>query len=181
MRHHHFEREGRRGDRERGEERHGGRPRGWWRRRVFDHGELRLVMLALIAEKPRHGYDIIKDIEERLGGVYAPSPGVVYPTLTLLEEQGFIAVQPSDEGKKHYAITAAGTAYLGENREAVEAARARMDQAGAAMGPAPQIVRAMENLRMALRLRMARGPLSDKELQDVAAALDAAAIAVERT
>ena len=161
-----------------GHERGGGR--GWWRRRVFDHGELRLVMLDLIAEKPRHGYDIIKAIEERLGGAYAPSPGVVYPTLTLLEEQGFTEARPAEDGKKLYALTDAGRVHLTEHGAAVAAARARMDEAGARLGPAPQILRAMENLRTALRLRLARGPLDDAQVAAVAAALDGAAAQVER-
>jgi DNA-binding PadR family transcriptional regulator len=184
MRHEHRERRGGRDERraprhERHRER--GRHRGWWRRRVFDHGELRLVMLHLIAARPRHGYDIIKAIEERLGGAYAPSPGVVYPTLTLLEEQGHLRALPSEDGKKQFAITPVGEAHLAENRAAVDRALARMDEAGAALGPAPQIVRAMENLKLALRMRMARGPLSDDQASAVAAAIDAAATAVERT
>ncbi len=185
MRHEYRERRG--GHEERRQGRHGerhrerGRHRGWWRRRVFDHGELRLVMLHLIAARPRHGYDIIKAIEERLGGAYAPSPGVVYPTLTLLEEQGHLRALPSSDGKKQFEITPAGEAHLAENRTAVDTALARMDEAGAALEPAPQIVRAMENLRVALRLRMARGPLNDDQAAAVAAAIDAAATAVERT
>ncbi len=63
------------------------------RRRMFDQGDVRLVILKLISEKPSHGYEIIKAIEDRLGGAYAPSPGVVYPALTLLEEQGMIRVE----------------------------------------------------------------------------------------
>ena len=85
--------------------RHGG---GGMRGRFFDSGELRLVMLALIAEKPRHGYDLIKDIEERLAGAYAPSPGVVYPTLTMLEDMGLAVVSPEANGRKLYALTEEG-------------------------------------------------------------------------
>ena len=66
------------------------------------------VILALIAEKPRHGYELIKDIEERLGGAYAPSPGVVYPMLTMLEELGQVSLESAEGGKKLYAITDAG-------------------------------------------------------------------------
>ena len=161
---------------------HGHRRHGWWRRRVFDHGELRPVMLKLIADKPRHGYELIKEIEERLGGAYSPSPGVVYPTLNMLEELGHIAAEASEgDGKKRYAVTPEGAAWLAENKDAVEAIFARMDQAGRALGPSPAIVRAMENLRVALRLRMQQGPLSDEVARKIAAAIDDAAGAVERS
>src|SRR5690242_19960708 len=71
----------------------GGRMRGRRAERVFDQGDLRYVILKLISEAPRHGYEIIKAIEEQVGGAYSPSPGVIYPTLTLLEELGYIAAQ----------------------------------------------------------------------------------------
>jgi DNA-binding PadR family transcriptional regulator len=152
-------------------------------RRVFDHGDLRLLILQLVAEKPRHGYELIKAIEEQLGGSYSPSPGVVYPTLTMLEELGYTTVAASEGGKKLYTVTPEGTTFLDANRAAVEAVFARMREAGAAYrgGPAPQILRAMENLRMALRMRMARGPLSDEQVQAVTTVLDAAATQVERS
>src|SRR5277367_721362 len=95
--------------------------RGYGRRgRVFDHGDLRLVVLQLIAEKPRHGYEIIKAIEEKVGGAYSPSPGVVYPTLTMLEELGHVTVAEQD-GKKLHALTDAGREYLDANRPAIDA------------------------------------------------------------
>jgi DNA-binding PadR family transcriptional regulator len=161
-------------------DRHGGR--GGRSGRLFDHGELRFVLLRLIEEKPRHGYELIKAIEDRAGGAYSPSPGVIYPTLTMLEELGH-AVVTEEAGKKRYALTGEGHAFLRDNRRAVDAAMARMDAAAAAQGdgPAPPIVRAMENLRLALRLRLARGALSETRVRGVAAALDAAAIAIEQT
>jgi len=148
--------------------------RGWGRRRFFDHGDLRLVILQLIAEKPRHGYEVIKAIEEKLGGAYSPSPGVVYPTLTLLEEMGYATLTDAGGSKKLYTVTAEGTAHLQANRGAVDALLARMAEAGAAYGgePATQIVRAMENLRMALRLRLGRGPLTPEQVRAIAAAID---------
>ena len=159
--------------------RHGGGRRSG---RVFDHGELRHVVLALIAEKPRHGYEIIKAIEDRLAGTYSPSPGVIYPTLTMLEELGQATVAES-EGKKLYAITPDGAASLAASRPALDVALARMDAVRTAHGggPAPGIVRATENLRLALRLRLSRGPLTADQTDAVAAVLDAAARAIERT
>ncbi|MGH7125460.1 MAG: PadR family transcriptional regulator [Stellaceae bacterium] len=150
---------------------------------MFDHGDLRLLILQLVTEKPRHGYELIKAIEDQLGGSYSPSPGVVYPTLTMLEELGYATVAAGDGGKKLYTVTPEGTAYLDANRAAVEAVFARMREVGAAHGggPAPQILRAMENLRMALRMRIARGPLTEEEVRSITAALDGAATEVEQS
>ncbi len=151
--------------------------------RMFDHGDLRLVILQLLAEKPRHGYEVIKAIEERLGGAYSPSPGVVYPTLTMLEELGYAAPSPGEGSKKPFAITAEGQAYLDSNRATVDAIFARIAEVGAAQagGPAPPVLRAMENLKLALRMRLARGPLGEAELRAVTAALDAAATTIEQS
>jgi DNA-binding PadR family transcriptional regulator len=150
--------------------------------RLFDHGELRFVLLRLIAEKPRHGYEIIKAIEERSGDTYSPSPGVIYPTLTMLEELGHAAVT-EEAGKRLYGLTDTGETFLCDNQRAADAAMARMQEAAAARGdgPAPPIVRAMENLRLALRLRLSRTPLSETQVRAVAAALDVAAISIEQT
>src|SRR5579883_152162 len=163
--------------------RHGMRGGGWRGGRVFDHSDLRLIILQLIAEKPRHGYELIKAIEEQLGGSYSPSPGVVYPTLTMLEELGYATVSPTEGGKKLYTVTPEGTTFLEANRSGVEAVFARMREAGAAYrgGPAPQILRAMENLRMALRMRIARGPLTEEQVRAITAALDGAAREVEQS
>lgn len=139
-------------------------------------------MLALIAEEPRHGYQLIKEIEDRVAGTYSPSPGVVYPTLTMLEELGHATATESD-GKKLYTITSEGQAYLAAHGEAVDTVLDRMRSISEANsgGPAPEIVRAVENLRLALRLRQGRGPLSDEEVRTIADALDTAAIAIERS
>jgi DNA-binding PadR family transcriptional regulator len=86
--------------------------------KMLADGDLRLIVLALLEDGPRHGYDIIKRLEEKSGGLYSPSPGVVYPTLTYLEEAGYTTAS-SEGNKRVYAITDAGRAYLGENRETV--------------------------------------------------------------
>ena len=158
----------------------GRRGEGGWAGRPFDHGDLRLVILHLISEKPRHGYELIKSIEEMAGGAYSPSPGVVYPTLTMLEELGYVSVAAADGGKKLHTITAEGTTFLAANREVVAAILGRASEAGRAGGVPPQILRAMENLRVALRLRLGRGALGAERVQAVAAAIDAAAAEAER-
>jgi DNA-binding PadR family transcriptional regulator len=166
---------------------------GWWgerggrgegfggRGRFFDGGQLRLVILNLIAEKPSYGYEIIKAIEERLSGGYAPSPGVIYPTLTLLEEEGLATVTSTEGGKKMYAATEEGKAHLKANQVALKAILGRMQEAGRMFGRgrSPQIMRAMMNLRFALRMRMERGNLTAEQVSKIAAAIDAAARAVD--
>lgn len=152
------------------------------RHRPFDHGELRLLALSMIAGEPRHGYELMKGIEERLGGTYSPSPGVIYPTLSWLEDMGFVALDTAEAGRKRYRISAEGEAFLTANRPALEALEARLGSGGAGRPgiPAP-VVRAMENLKLALRLRLRRGPLESEAAELIAGALDAAALAVERS
>jgi DNA-binding PadR family transcriptional regulator len=167
-----------------GRHRHGPRPggRGGPVGRVFDHGDLRYVLLALIGEEPRHGYELIKAIEDRFGGMYSPSPGVIYPTLTLLEELGYIRPEAAEGSRKRFAATPEGTAFLAANREIVDRIFARIAEIGAAYGggPAPEIRRAMQNLEQALAIRLGRGPLDTAQVQAVAAALDRAASDIER-
>jgi|SRR6185503_11796230 len=88
--------------------------------RLFEQGDLKYVILRLLQEKPRHGYDIIKELESRFEGTYAPSPGVVYPTLTMLEDLGYAVAVPEESGKKIYEITDAGRAFLAEHRSTVD-------------------------------------------------------------
>jgi DNA-binding PadR family transcriptional regulator len=136
----------------------------------------------MIAEQPRHGYELMKAIEERMSGSYSPSPGVMYPTLAWLEDMGYAAVDTDNPGRKRYRITAEGEAFLTANRPAVDELYRRIGAAGAGAPedvPAP-VLRGMENLKLALRLRLKQGPLDPAAAQAIAAALDAAAQAVER-
>ncbi|MGI4776819.1 MAG: PadR family transcriptional regulator [Janthinobacterium lividum] len=153
--------------------------------RVFGHGGLRFVLLQLIADKPSHGYELIKSIEDRLGGAYSPSPGTVYPTLTLLEEQDLLAVEEADAGgRKRYRVTDAGKAYLDEHRATVDAMLARMtggaDGAGPRGGRPPQVMRAIENLKLAMRMRLSGDPLTPAQANAFAAVLDSAAQQLEQ-
>lgn len=151
-------------------------------RRLFDQGDLRLIVLALIAEQPRHGYDLIKEIEARVGGAYAPSPGVIYPLLTLLEEMGLAQVA-ADGAKKVYSVTPEGEAELTANRAHVDALLQRISQTREQVsgGRSPQVMRAIENFKFALRLRLERGPIDDDTAAEIASIIDAAAQAVEKT
>ncbi len=160
--------------------------RGFGRHRyghLFAHGNLHLVVLHLIAEKPRHGYEIIKVIEEMMGGAYSPSPGTVYPALSMLDDEGYVTVATGENGKKLYTVTAEGTAYLEANKAVVTAMLARMKDAGARLGGIPPlpVVRAVENLWLALRMRLTQKPLDKEQIQAIADALDRAAKDIERS
>jgi DNA-binding PadR family transcriptional regulator len=178
MRHHWYERD-RHEHGHHGWSRHGGRE-GGRSRRMFDHGDLRLVLLQLLAEAPRHGYELIKAIEDLTGGAYSPSPGVIYPTLTLFEEQGLASAE-TEGSKKLYTLTEAGRAALEAERPAVDGLYRRMAETMADRSTyAPRFVRAMENLKTAIRLKLAQGGLDEKTIDAVADAIDEAARAVER-
>jgi DNA-binding PadR family transcriptional regulator len=159
----------------------GGR-RGRRARRMFESGELRLVLLKLIADEPRHGYDLIRAIEEMTGGEYAPSPGVIYPTLTLLQDMGLIDEAPGEGARKPFEITDAGRAHLEEHSEEIEGLMERLSdlapRESSAAGPA--IGRAVRNLMTALSHRVGREGLNDELLHEIAAILDEAAQRIER-
>ncbi len=152
------------------------------RRRMFDSGELRLVLLRLIADEPRHGYDLIRRIEELTGGAYAPSPGVIYPTLTLLDDMGQIAAADSEGAKKLFAITPEGQAELDANAALVDELLARL----AAVGDEQQrtdsasVRRAMGNLRAVLMNRLRDRELDEATLHEIVARIDEAAQKIER-
>jgi DNA-binding PadR family transcriptional regulator len=158
----------------------GGRgPRG--RRRMFVSGELRLVLLKLIADEPRHGYDLIRAIEELTGGDYAPSPGVVYPTLTMLQDIGLIEEQAAEGSRRLYAVTHAGRKDLEENAEVVEVLFRRMEDAAPGREPGhPPIGRAIGNLMTALRHRVAHDGFDEALVHEITEILDDAARRIER-
>src|SRR3954454_25158201 len=158
-----------------GEEGWSGGRRGRRARRMFEGGELRLVLLKLIADEPRHGYDVIRAIEELTGGEYAPSPGVVYPTLTLLQDMGLIEEAAVKGPRKPFQVTDEGRALLAEREEEVEAllqglrdlaqleeeVEDRFERRGTLkpredQTAGPAIGRAIRNLMTALRHRVGR-------------------------
>jgi DNA-binding PadR family transcriptional regulator len=148
--------------------------------RLFDSGELRFVILSYIAEKPAHGYEIMKGIAEKMGGAYAPSAGVIYPTLSQLEDEG-LATVVAEGGKKLYTITDTGRKELDENKERIEELMRRIRQMGEAFGSgrSPQIMRAIHNFKLALKLRFGQGNLTPEQIGKIAAIIDAAARDVE--
>jgi len=148
--------------------------------RMIASGDLQLIILALLSEKPRHGYEIIKAIEERVGGAYSPSPGVVYPTLTMLEEEG-LATASSENDKKVYSVTPEGEEYLHMNKRLVEELFDRLDEAGRGFrrGRSPEIMKAFMNLRGAVGARVSRDRLTSEQIRKIADAIHTAAKAID--
>lgn len=148
---------------------------------MFDGGELRLVLLHLIAEAPRHGYELIKAIEDRTGGTYAPSPGAIYPTLTLLRETGLVDEGDSGGSRKLYTITDAGRAHLTEHQAVVTAVMDRLGRLGEQRDrtDAAPVRRAMHSLKSALFEKLTNSADRETALA-VAAILDDAAQKIER-
>ena len=164
-----------------GDEGWGGR-RGRRARRMFESGELRLVLLKLIADEPRHGYDLIRAIEDLTGGEYAPSPGIVYPTLTLLQDMGLIEEAAGEGARKPFQVTDEGRAHLEERAQEVDALFERLEDLkprGEQMA-GPAIGRAVKNLMTALSHRVGRDGLDEEVLHEIAAILDEAAQKIER-
>src|SRR5688572_29780965 len=108
----------------------GHRRGGRGKRRMFESCELRLVLLKLIADQPRHGYDLIRAIEELTHGSYAPSPGVVYPTLTMLQDMGLIQETEAEGSRKIFAVTPEGETHLEERKEEIDGLMARLEEMG---------------------------------------------------
>ena len=153
--------------------------------KMLAQGDLKLLALSLIAEQPRHGYEIIKLIEEKTGGWYSPSPGVVYPTLTYLEEAGYVTAE-ADGAKKRYTITPEGHAHLEANRDLADALVGRLSEIGQKMSkfrrwvggtedaPAPSglprlTTAAMEDLKDAVKARLAADPGSELRIVEILA------------
>jgi DNA-binding PadR family transcriptional regulator len=156
---------------------HGGRGGG----RVFGPGDLRLVLLALIETKPRHGYELIKELEQKFGGGYAPSPGSVYPTLTLLEELGHVRAVISEGTKRLFEITAEGESYLRDNQAALNSAMTRMEMAARAVSgevPPPELHHAMHTLKASLLFH--RGGWNGAETERVRKIIEGAAEAISQ-
>ena len=152
------------------------------RARMFGPGELRLALLKLLADEPRHGYELIKAMEDLTGGGYAPSPGAVYPTLQLLADEGAIAERPDDRARKAYAATQQGTAELAERHGEVAALMDRLASLGddRRCEPNLEVHRAMDNLRGVLRLRRRRGDLTGATAEAIADLLDETARRIGR-
>ena len=156
---------------------HGGEGGGGHGGRYFDRGDLRLVLLSLIAEKPRYGYELIRSISESSGGVYRPSPGVIYPTLTLLEDLGHVRTSVDDSQRRLHEITIEGQAYLSAHRVTLEAMRSRIPgrRSPEVQAQIGEVRAAMETLKQALRSTLAAGPVGAARLARTVAVIAQAA------
>lgn len=142
----------------------GGGPFGGGRgRRMFDPGALRLVVLGLIAEEPRHGYDIIKALEAKFQGAYSPSPGAIYPMLQMLEEADLVS-STADGNKRLFAISEQGRAYLEENASELERINAQIGQVSGHMGGVA-IGDEFRALAFAVKSRLRRGGWSAEQAE----------------
>lgn len=196
MRHHHnaFDEEcqqghdsechaGHRGEHHRGHhgEAHHGRG-GGRRQRFFGHGELRLVILDILTRNASHGYELIKEIETLTQGNYTPSPGVIYPTLDLLQDQQFIIIHEEDGGRKKIAITSQGQAWLAENSEHLQHIQARIKarSVGYQLRKDPQMKRALENFKAVLDLKVNQSEISAAQLKQIIGIIDRAALDISQ-
>ena len=159
----------------------GGRGR---RGRMFGAGELRLVLLKLIADEPRHGYELMKALEELTGGSYSPSPGTIYPTLSLLSDEGAIeeSIDGGETSRKAFAATEAGRKELEERAEEAEALLGRLAELAnrGERHHSPEIVRALMNLGGVLKNRVFNGKRDEAKLQEIVDIIDEAAKRIER-
>ena len=165
-----------------GERRHGHFDRGFGggRERLFDSGDVKLVVLKLLSGQPSYGYQLIKTMEERLAGGYSPSAGVIYPTLTMLEEEGLATVS-LENNKKVYAVTPEGEEYLKTHGERVAELFERLDETGRGFerGRSPEIMKAVFNLRRAVVARVLRGKVTAPQIRKITEAINAAAKAID--
>jgi DNA-binding PadR family transcriptional regulator len=157
-----------------------GREFGQGRERMFDAGEIRLVILRLLSSEPSYGYQLIKTMEARLGGGYTPSAGVVYPTLTMLEEEGLIAATQT-EGKKVYSVTEEGLKYLEANKERVGQLFERLEETGRGFrrGRSPELMKAFMDLRGAVMSKVWRRNATPEQIKKIAEAIHAAAKVID--
>jgi len=165
----------------------GGRGRGGFDRgfgegrgRLFDAGDVKLVILKLLSEVPAYGYQLIKTMEQRLSGGYTPSAGVIYPTLTMLEEEG-LAISSAENNKKVYCLTPEGLACLEANQAQVGELFARLEEAGRSFerGRSPEIMKAFMNLRGAVMARVSRESVKPEQIKKITDAINAAAKAID--
>jgi DNA-binding PadR family transcriptional regulator len=152
------------------------------RGRMFGTGELRLALLALIAEKPSHGYELIKQIEEMTGGAYAPSPGAVYPTLQLLEDEGAITEADAEGSKKPFRVTEQGESELADRSDEVGELMRRLGRHGERTTTvrSHDLFRAMGNLGSVLKNRARAGKLDERTINEIVDMIDEMAKRIER-
>ncbi|WP_435953745.1 PadR family transcriptional regulator [Dryocola sp. BD626] len=167
-----------------GHEQQGQEGKGRHRReRLFDARDIRLLILNILSTSAAHGYELIKSIEALAKGEYVPSPGIIYPNLTLLEETGAIHAEESTGGKKVWQLTDEGKASLEKQRDEVDAVISRLESLGV-LGDnrrIPEVQRAVHNFKTALNTKLGKGELSKETLYKIIDTLDQAAKDIERS
>lgn len=165
----------------------GGRGRGGFGRgfgeergRLFDAGDVKLVILKLLSEQPSYGYQLMKTMEQQLAGGYTPSAGVIYPTLTMLEEEG-LATSTTESNKKIYSLTPAGVEFLENNKERIGELFMRLEETGRGFerGRSPEIMKAFLNLRSAVMARVSRQGPNPEQISKIAGAINGAAKVID--
>lgn len=150
------------------------------RGRLFEAGRMKILVLHLIQQNPKHGYEIIKEISDLVGDGYTPSAGTIYPTLTSLEEMNLINLL--DLERKQYQITKVGEAYLTEQQDKLNELleKLRLRREIHSNDELIEIHRAMENLKTALRLKLNSAGLQQEHIYQIAQKIDQAAVAIGR-
>lgn len=152
------------------------------RKRLFEAGEMKLLVLHFISQQPKYSYDIIKDVANLVGGNYKPSTGTICPTINHLEEQQYTRIEMTEDERKQYHITALGQAHLAEHQQTVQKTLTRFSirqqiQTNEQYG---DIKRAMENLKTSLRLKIQHSELTDDQVRKIAEYIDQAAVEIAR-
>ncbi|CAM3978888.1 PadR family transcriptional regulator [Rahnella bruchi] len=153
------------------------------RERMFETGDIRLLMLHFLQQRSAHGYELIKAIEDLSKGEYTPSASIIYPNLTFLEEQGLITANQEEGGKKQYSITHEGTQSLAGQGDLLGSVTEKLFSLAILSNnrSIPEMQRAINNMRMALNLRLAKGPIEQETLYKITDALDKATKEIERS
>ncbi|KAB0626139.1 PadR family transcriptional regulator [Acinetobacter gandensis] len=152
------------------------------RKRLFEAGHMKILVLHLISQAPKFSYDIIKDVGTVVGGGYSPSTGTIYPTLNYLEEQQYIHAELNADERKQYSITALGTQHLAAQQSTIEKILCRFDTRKQIHNNEVyiDIKRAMENLKASLRLKILHSELSAEQVREIADKIDQAAVEISR-
>ncbi|WP_434082361.1 PadR family transcriptional regulator [Acinetobacter terrae] len=152
------------------------------RKRLFEAGQMKLLVLHFIAQAPKYSYDIIKDVASLVGGNYKPSTGTICPTINYLEEHQYTQAELSADDRKQYRITPTGLQHLEENQETVKKILDRFNTRKQIQNDEQyvDIKRAMENLKTALRLKIQHSEITPEKVREIAEKIDQAAVNIAR-
>ena len=150
------------------------------RKRLFEAGQMKILVLHLIAQAPKFSYDIIKDVANLVGGNYKPSTGTICPTLNYLEEQQYTRVEISPDKRNQYHITSQGLIHLQQNKSELDKVFQRFNTRHQIQNNSDflDIKRAMENLKMALRLKIQHENLTQAQVRTIAEKIEQAAVEI---